>query len=370
MGKTRVTSNAALLGRYFFGNTQRHKKERPKHSFINGNNRNSAFDTVINGNPSAKAAEESIRAALDTRQVQLSKKEFDVYFSNPSDRHKVLRGLNRIWESGYLFNSNDNASKEYFELVKLISKSNDDFFQQSSQDGISNTWLTHELDILLKNKHLDELTKALVATQALELALMGVHITPVLGKINQAKYLNESSGRRQELLANWYLAKFIFPDYADKPPYQIRASITINTHDGGTKEIDIKAPNILVEVQQNARITDKKNEFASEMRDLFEAIVNANGVLNLKKHTKKLMFVTGTDELALCSKHFDCSDIEKDAVLKARSQIRGLTSEDERVKNHLFQDSNVHLMYTPYVTSNRLINGWVKVLYSEYNQAA
>ena len=295
--------------------------------------------------------------------------------TNTANRKVILDAINLIWEKGYLFLENDFPYAAYIELLKSIVEANKDFFSVQSIDGYSNNGFRNEFFKLTTHGYLDEQTRAICLTQALELALMGVGITTVVKEINATRKNKDcAKGYRQELLAGWFLAKSIYPTVSDSPNlYQLRQGIKFDINYNGKpsigREIDVVGPDALVEVKHHAD-ADKarpgdptespESKLAKEICDLFEVVVGSSAGTGLKKKIKKLMLVVGSNDENMWYPHYDDKFLQVRVAHKARTALgRSLPANFY----YLVSTNAVKVYYIPSVMNHENLKKWIEQLY-------
>lgn len=226
----------------------------------------------------------------------------------------LLFKIDSTWREDKLFTRSsdpeDNFYYEYLSDLQLIADENEDFWSRTLNPGNKKTNLFKEFTALCNNTDLTAFQRALCATQALELTLLGANPTGVLKNLNSMG--TGSKGFRNELLAGWFLAKFVYQLSTDKqfkfvhsemlPTTHICKKFKPKTEDGTTthretkvtrldysflREVDISTENALASVKCSG------NHFAELICDLFFVVVDnqaPNGT-NLKTKIKKLILI-------------------------------------------------------------------------------
>ncbi|MBI3590743.1 MAG: hypothetical protein HY094_05105 [Candidatus Melainabacteria bacterium] len=303
-------SNSSFLRGYYHGHKAKRKNSlteaKPKHQFqgVNGNS-SSVHSTLNNSSINVVNGSQVLNLLDASRNLIFSQSETSSFISNLEDRNTILKGIDLVWRSGSLFSNLDNPNNDFYtQYIKVllhILKANSNYFSNlmfSRHTMYENTDNNFQDEFIsLANKtDLSGLSKSLHLTQALELGLLGINPTPVLAHINKHTSYN-SQGYRYELLAAWYLAKFIY-----KPDPEVLNQIKlseilprykrdINNHKISKwryrNEVDIVTGDALVSVKSG------KSSLSCQVRDLFFAVIDDKDK-NLKEKVQKLILINGS----------------------------------------------------------------------------
>ncbi len=305
------------------------------------------------------------------------------HFSPRDDKQALLFKLNEIWESGHLFSRHRDPDSNFYDdyIEELTSIVDAEGAEKRYFSELGNNYLDFRTKFqTLKNLNVRDLTtlqKAICLTQAIDLALLGVNITPVLNKINRAyvkatvpngkgetrKFTTSKStqGFRQELQAGWFLAKFIYqlePSASNLNSFTHLAMLKTfnrNKHnpDGTplrvTKEADIFTEDALVSIKSHF------NDFNLQINDLFFMIVDDKD-LNLRDKIKKIILIKCAENSNQFKPNFMSTvpykDIKNYAINTGSDSIKKsavLTPEDEKLLNRLVSNHGLDIYFIPSV---------------------
>lgn len=295
------------------------------------------------------------------------------YFSRLWDRNRVLKGIDLIWQNEYLFNSDNYFRKHHLKHLQNIVAHNEDYFARGVDDH-TNSRFQLEFDKLL-NSNLDTLTKCICLTQAVELALMGVLVTQELANINSQTGANShgtQKGYRQELLAGWFVAKFLYPELSDsESPYQIRLSTRYKSKSGSSskkrKEIDIITPNALVEVKSSLVINNPANQFVDEIMGLYKFVIAQSA--ELKEKVNRLIIISGSDnELDWIESDDRITKYEQLALDEITSYKKNIDAASDAYRRKFLNGVNkTELYYIAPASDNYLVREWIQFVYDHYS---
>ena len=241
-------------------------------------------------------------AEVVTRRLHLVKPVSGLDLKD-SDEELLLK-IDSIWRKDTLFSKSNNPEDdfyyEYLSDLQLIADENKDYFSGilNPVTGNKKTNLFKEFTNLCNNPDLNAFQRAICATQALELTLLGANPTGVLRSINKASGWDGTKGFRNELLAGWFLAKFIYKSspellsnftHSESLPtiHSYRAEKVIKLPAYFAHEIDINTSDALVSVKSGS------NNFSEQICNLFFAVIDNQAIngANLKNKIRKLVLI-------------------------------------------------------------------------------
>ena len=290
------------------------------------------------------------------------------------DQPEMLSGIDTLWRSNTLFRKEINLSEYIVDLLKVVEIDSDNYLKLL---GDSKTDFKQQFSSLFKHPDLSLLQKAFCLIQALELALVGVDATPVLKKINQSRIIPSGSlnfgdntrGYRGELLASWFLAKFIYKLDAISGE-QFKHSVVFSSSDNNkqvprsTGEVDLVIHDALASVKFKSRY---KNYFVAQVCDLFFRVIGHR----LQDRIKKLILVRKANN----SYEFSPDYIETREYESLNKQIK---IEAERVifqqykcENHYrdyFRNLDVKVYFVPDLEDTDKLREWIELNYDWSDQ--
>ena len=304
--------------------------------------------------------------------------QYTQYFSDLTNRTKILEGIDQIWRSGNLFSRNGQDTdffNNYIELMSNIVNANTEYFSALTypwavRNGTKSTSFDKEFKRLVTKDGTSSLTKALILTQLVELALLGINPTRVLTRINQNGGVH-ANGFINEILASWFLAKFIYKINPDEGPSRFHLSVELPAYkkqrgkkDEGpflkliSREIDIVNCNALGSVKST------EHTFSTQARDLFFT-VTADNTGGLQTRTKKLLLLKTADRAYQCSPDYqdrvEYDEIKRDLIIDARRSIREvkLSTDDSGLLTRLVSTEGIDIYFLPPVNNNTGIGNWI-----------
>lgn len=312
----------------------------------------------------------------------LSELQFTQYFSDLTNRRKVLEGIDQVWRSGNLFSRNGQDIEffnNYIELMSNIVNANPAYFSALTypwaiKNGTKSTSFDKEFKRLITKDKTSSLTKALILTQLVELALLGINPTRVLGRINQNGGVH-ANGFINEIFATWYLAKFIYKITPDNGTSCFNLSVELpafkkqkGKRDEGpflkliSREIDIVNGNALGSVKSG------EHSFSTQIRDLFFT-VTADKTNALQTRTNKLLLLKTADMARQLSPDYQATheydEIKRDAINDARKSIREarLTADESNLLTRLVSTEGIDIYFLPHIDNGSEINNWIQQNY-------
>lgn len=280
------------------------------------------------------------------------------YFSPQEDRDSLLSKIDRIWRSEDLFNGEIRLENYIADLESYLrlTKGEDLKIPRDKRNLFIDKILS--LDF---HPDLSLLEKAILMTQALELALLGIDTTSVLERIENnrikrsPKYQDNTLGHREEVLAGWYFAKFIYPKGKT-----INQSIEMLScsFDGKKankrKEVDIATEDSLVSVK-----IDRHASIAKQITDLFFILLFSPQ----RSQIKKIILIQGgfseNEQKSFKSK-------TSSIITSAQKQIfEGLNC--PRIHEKLFNDLQIEFYFIPQANNPIQIRAWIKEQYEKSN---
>ena len=312
----------------------------------------------------------------------LPEQQYIQHFSDLTNKRKILEGIDQIWRSGNLFlrNGQDNEFfKGYIDLLSGIVNANTEYFSGFTypwavRNRIKSTSFDKEFKKLVTKDGTSSLTKALCLTQLVELGLLGVNPTRVLARINQNGGVH-ANGFRNEVLASWFLAKFIYKINPDEgnPCFNLSVELPAYKKQNGkkdegpilkliTREIDIVTGNALGSVKST------EHTFSIQARDLFFT-VTADDTGALQARTRKIILLKTADSAYQFSPDYpgshECDEIKREAIIDARRSIREvrLSTDDSALLTRLVSEEGVDIYFLPPVDNNSGIKNWIEQNY-------
>ena len=312
----------------------------------------------------------------------LPEQQFTQYFSDLTNRRKVLEGIDQIWRSGNLFSRNGQDTeffKGYIDVLSGIVNANTEYFSGFTypwavRNGTKSTSFDKEFKGLVTRDGTSSLTKALILTQLVELGLLGINPTRVLTRINQNGGVH-ANGFINEILASWFLAKFVYKINPDEGPSRFHLSVELpayKKHSGKqgegpflkliTREIDIVNCNALGSVKST------EHTFSIQARDLFFT-VTADNAGTLQTRTRKLLLLKTADSAYQFSPDYPGShehnEIKRETIIDARRSIREvkLSADDSRLLTRLVSEEGIDIYFLPPVNNNTGIRSWIEQNY-------
>ena len=294
---------------------------------------------------------------------------------------ELLFKIDSIWRENKLFvkshNPEDSFYYEYLSDLQYIAESNEREFV-SLNDPVSikksrSSFLKEFVDICNKTD-LSAFQRSILATQALELALLGANPTRVLINIKASN--NGNIGYRNELLAGWFLAKFIYELSPTKPFKFVHSEMLPTIHDyrrdketkeekltrmphSFVREIDISANDSLTSVKSG------RNHFIEQISDLFFVVADNNGIngSNLKYRIKKLILIKTVEKPEHLSPNYKHSqeyqNLKATIVSTTRNKIEELYPPETQPANfqdcykRLISTHGISIYYLPHIESEK-----------------
>ena len=284
-----------------------------------GQSSNNSVDTPVRNEPTI---------VRSSPRLIISQHEYLYYFSDLTNKKKILEGIDLIWRTGNLFSEpqdpNSKFYTQYNEFLKDVIKVNQsDFSKYVKKLHVKSINFSNEFFNLSKHKTLNELQKSICLTQALELALLGIDSTPVLANINSSHIVyttasdgtttmaDHTKGYRNELFAAWFLAKFILPSPLDKFILSEKYTTHKRSYDDKgnplfgsryQREIDMLGKDFITSVKSS------ENHFPQQIASLFFIVVDDMN-LDLKNTIKKILLIRSAEYERQYSPEF-INDIE------------------------------------------------------------
>lgn len=316
-------------------------------------------------------------------------------FSEHDDIHGLLTKIEDVWEKGLLFINKDDPNStfynDYLDDISLVVKQNEDYFKQLDTLAGTKNSFQNEFQKLRNRPNVSKLQRAVLLTATLEMALLGIPQTPVLANINNGKISKNDAaqlesekkketkpngkklgGYPQELLAGWFLAKFIYQispsvdnttHFKHSPllPVKKRSKAKENNHyETVSKEIDILAQNFLVSVRSY------KTDFTAQLTNLFFIVIDDKN-LGLKDNIKKLILVKCADNSQQFSPDFQDKNEHKrhikQIIFDARQAITNygsLSSDNEAILDKLISPGGVEVYYIPALDNIDDLKLWIR----------
>lgn len=296
------------------------------------------------------------------------------YFSTPKNTRILLCGIDQIWRQSKLFSDelDNDTHRQYLELLTTIVEESKDSFIQSLRDDLP-TNFPREFKLFCKKSDMKYQQKSICATQALELALLGVDPTRILLRINSSRG-HYSSGYSTELQAGWFLAKFI---------YQYKANDgkeLILSKDFPEKEVDIVTPQALGEIKSSS------NHLTGQLGLLFKLIT---GHETLRDNVKKIIVVKNALRAYQFAPAFRETDDYRETKTKFISDLKErfvelkILTKETRGKNEIFtpvdpddteyfrrliSSSGIDIYLTPEVDDSENVSRWIKQNYEAFDE--
>lgn len=308
--------------------------------------------------------------------------DFDYYFTDLANRKKVQAGIDMIWKSGSLFSSQDKPNSSfysaYIEFLLFILQENASYFSRFTFNGASRNWnidtnFETEFNKLANKSGLTELQKSISLTQALELALIGINPTPVLANINSQADGVHSRGFRNELLAAWYLSKFVYNLTPNgKVDFALSCILPTSRRDfdhGRTfnsvyeREIDILASDALVSVRSAGT-----NNYSVQIADLFFVVLDDKN-LSLKDKIRKLILIGNVEKKSQLSPDYrqnsEYMHIRDSAITKAREKVKKfqMLPESQQLFNRLVSKEGIEIHFIPSLNDVNGLSAWIEQNY-------
>ncbi|GEM_PF-2838018 len=182
----------------------------------------------------------------------------------PRDSNEdLLLKIDSIWREDKLFTRSsspeDNFYYEYLSDLQQIVETNKSEFSSLLEPVKKKRPFVREFTELCNNTYLNAFQRAFCATQALELALLGANPTGVLRSINKANGWDGTKGFRNELLAGWFLAKFIYQLSPSKQFKFVHSELLHTIHGYSNPKKKEKVAN-KVEIVTNQEIKDTNDK--------------------------------------------------------------------------------------------------------------
>lgn len=304
--------------------------------------------------------------------------DFDYYFTDLTNRKRIQAGIDSIWQFGSLFSGQDKPNSSfystYIEFLLFILKENASYFSKFTFNGVSRNWnldtnFEIEFNKLANKTGLNELQKSISLTQALELALIGINPTPVLANINSQSDGVHSRGFRNELLAAWYLAKFVYnltPNgEADFTLSEMLPTCRRDIDKGKTfnslyeREIDIIAHDALVSVRSTGT-----NNYSTQIADLFFVVIDDRN-LDLREKIRKLILIRNIEKKSQLSPEYrqnaEYMQIRDSAISKAREKIKKfqMSPEAQQLFNKLVSKDGIEIYFIPSLNDLNGLKMWI-----------
>lgn len=280
----------------------------------------------------------------------------------------LLAKIDSIWRSEHLFQPSTPIGRYINNLIDIATKS------QGMELNISNEAernLVREFLTLKTHPFIRPLRKAIILTQALELALTGIDSNGLLRRINHCR-INDSSddtsGIRHELLAAWYLVKFILP----RKPGEIREFILekeFNMGKGKLGEIDIITEDSLISVSSRRYSKGTGSRHRKKLIKLFSILVDKDN-RDLLGRTKKLILVRNTHDLGMLAPSYSLSERYANALNKVLHETEACIEQDPNLKDYLdiFKRLKIEIHYIPHMDDTCGLCYWVQQNYRSIDE--
>ena len=294
----------------------------------------------------------------------------------------------QVWQSGVLFSNNKFSTPEEAELfydeylnhLSSIVEGNKNYFNFFKARDKGSTILNFDT-VFNAIKSQDKLTKqerAIYLTWATELILMGINITPVLSIINKeykSRDNHSPNGFRQELLANWFLAKFLLKGKFDySQTNNIIPSVMVETKNKN-KEIKEMEVDSLIQIHPYSLVSIRHNcidSFPSKIKELGSKIACND---KLRDKIKKMIIISGSDDENKWHRDYklsaECSSKKYASIVTAENlfNFRQYTDEQERCIKTFLQDDRIDFYHIPFVEDVEDLEKWTSLMYKEYDNA-
>lgn len=292
-------------------------------------------------------------------------------------KDEVLKKIDeKIWRAGRLFEKiNDQNSDSYIRylthLKNFVENYSDYFSVFGTHDtGDNSTNFVREFNCIFRSKALTRMEKSVYLTQALELALMGINITPVLQ--NLYKQFG-ATGFRQELIGSWFLAKFV---YANKIDHlyrnQIIPDVYVEGKNGKSNRRYSREVDSLVQINPNALVSVKhngKNNLAEQIKKLVYSAVNNDYLIG---SIDRLIAISGSDDKDKWLsgyKERDTYAAEKQSATEEAKKIikkeNIITSFQEQYIYTLLVPEKFDIYYIPFAERGEDLQKWIQMIYSD-----
>ncbi|MBI3590742.1 MAG: hypothetical protein HY094_05100 [Candidatus Melainabacteria bacterium] len=302
----------------------------------------------------------------------------DTLFLFTDTREEVLEKIEELWKLENLFSlSVEGRNKLIANIVSYITYSHGRFLPivEGDKHGFVNKLL-----LLSNHAHLNDEVKLFSLTIALELGLFGINVTPILGHINsqgitltaEGNEKDNPRGPLQELLACWFLAKFVYKqDLNLIKNFEVDKMIKVTDkkekalehqptrHKG--KEVDVATPDAFVEVK-DAYVDTTWSKHAFQVFSILSRVVDES----FKEKIKKVILIKGSlepTEFSPGSKESNGSVTRKNRIvgniLSSLETNDGFSlSEKEYLKK-----LEIDIYLIPLVKNQHHIRQWIKACY-------
>lgn len=322
---------------------------------------------------------------LALKRNNITKPVTSVYFSSKDTKENLLTKIDEYWRIGILFERakqpNSNFYSQYIEELKHIVTLPKNDFSEFSKGSSNQCNFINEFIALSEKSDLTLFQRAVTLTQALELALLGIDPSPVLEDINNNSYISKlddrTMGYRNELLAGWFLAKFIYQlDPNESFQFLFQDMIRTVHRDFDNKviqpnkkpyrrEVDIHTEDALVSVKSG------KNSFAGQVRDLVFITTDSLQIGgDLKDRIRKIILLKTAENLEQLTpdfKHNMKYQKLKELVIKeGRKHIEEfdfpITNKEKFLAcyNRLTSSHSLDIYFLPQVDNVDAIQTWIE----------
>ncbi len=299
----------------------------------------------------------------------VAQEQVSSHFKNLQNKDEILKGIDLIWRNHYLFL--DDFQEFLLYTLKRVANSNKEFLSGVVNPRNPKRFPSFYIEFhnLLNNSELTSTQRLLAATQAMEMVFMNSNPTEVLRNMNEGG--TGSKGFRYELLAGWYLKKFLFA--SDRDAKSVHSSMFLTYH-GASKgdplkqrvrrsepferEVDIATSNSLSSVKTNG------NHFSDQLVDLFYVVkdsseIKDNPMGSLSGQINRFfLFRASANENDLHPNYRQCEDYAKligkiiDECSRKISKLYPDEKKDDMFKalfGKLISPETIEIRFIPYV---------------------
>lgn len=303
---------------------------------------------------------------------------------------ELAKNIDLIWKNNDLFanlDQPDSFYKDYTdELIKTL-RLNISLFGHLGM----NPNFIYEFETFKNRKDTSELEKAIFLTQAFELALFNSDPSKILNNLN-SKSKSEGKGHKNELMAAWFLAKFIYDlPVSSENPFLLSINLKSYERDKETnktfdsikeREVDILTSDSIVSVKS------MNDSYSKQIRNMFFLIADDINP-GLKDRVQKIILVKSSDssdkkrDVKQSSLKFKTTKeyrkLIEHEVYSAKGKIEKYKlpsgckrNEYERFTRKFLTPENIEIYFLPAIDKDFPINlsNWINDKYTEKREAA
>lgn len=298
----------------------------------------------------------------EKRELSFSFKNYGPYLSDLKDTTKVSKAFDEMWRNGFITSIGNEPAIWYTEFLEILLEENRDYFQSqkkiSHSDGKEYNFYEEAYRFSQNFNYSDE-ERRIFLSMAIELALRGTNVVEALVQLNKSKDEGVKKGFLNEIMAGWYLEKFVFSP-SETNENDLHHSILFESFDRRdmtghidgnpkTREVDF-----VKEGQAIVSVKCLSGSFRTEARKLFYILHDNIDNPYLKDIRRMILIKTSENPQEFLPGYDPSSKI--DTVLQNASRLIGPPGRGLKVENF-------SIYYLPELKNKEHISWWINKNY-------